>query len=252
MQNNLLIDIGNSHIKAAIGLKDASLKNIKRFEYDKEHPSEKLNHIIYSFTKKNKDIYEIMKVGISLSDLKIRPAIIDLIEIYFRSSPVFINKKINLPIKIKYSSTLGSDRICSAVAAFRKYRKRKKILIIDFGTATTCNLLINGVYEGGMITPGIETSLHSLIQKTSLPKVKIDSKVKLITNDTISNIKSGIWFQNLFTVERIIQEIKKKHKNLFVIATGGLSHLIYDKTKLINKLEKNLVLEGINFILNQQ
>ena len=252
MQKNLLIDIGNSHIKAAIGLQDASLKNVKRFEYEKKYRFEKLNNIISTFVKKNKNIYEITKVGISLLDLKIRPAIIDIIEIYFRPSPVFINKKIKLPIKIKYSSTLGSDRICSAVAAYYKYRKRKKILIIDFGTATTYNLLINGAYEGGMITPGIETSLHSLIQKTSLPKVKLDSKVKLITNDTISNIKSGIWFQNLFTVERIIQEIKKKHKNLFVIATGGLSHLICDKTELINKLEKDLVLEGINFILNQQ
>ena len=173
-------------------------------------------------------------------------------EIYFKSSTVFINKKIKLPIKIKYSSTLGSDRICSAVAAFSKYRKRKKILIIDFGTATTYNLLINGIYEGGIITPGVETSLHSLINKTSLPIVKLDSKVKLITNDTINNIKSGIWFQNLYTVERIIQEIKKKHKNLFVIATGGLSHLIYGKSELIDKLEKDLVLEGINFILNQE
>jgi len=252
MQNNLLIDIGNSHIKAAIGLRDASLKDIKKFEYDKKHQYEKLNHIIYSFIKKNKDIYEIMKVGISLSDLKIRPAIIDLMEIYFKSSTVFINKKIKLPIKIKYNSTLGSDRICSAVTAFYKYRNRKKILIIDFGTATTFNLLINGVFEGGMITPGVETSLHSLINKTSLPKVKLDSKVKLISNDTVNNIKSGIWFQNLFTVERIITEVKKKHKNLFVIATGGLSHLIYDKTELINKLEKNLVLEGINYILNQK
>ena len=64
-----------------------------------------------------------------------------------------------------------------------------------------------------MITPGVETSLHSLINKTTLPKVKIDAKVKLISNDTVNNIKSGIWFQNLFTVERIIQEIKKKHNN---------------------------------------
>lgn len=252
MQNNLLIDIGNSHIKAAIGLQDASLKDIKKFEYDKKHQYEKLNHIISSFIKKSKNINEITKVGISLLDLKIKPAIRNLIKTYFRSSLVFINKNIKLPIKINYSSTLGSDRICSAVAAFSKYKKRKKILIIDFGTATTINLLINGVFEGGMITPGVETSLHSLINKTTLPKVKFDSKVNLITNDTVNNIKSGIWFQNLFTVERIIQEIKKKHKNLFVIATGGLSHLIYHKTELINKIEKDLVLEGINYILNQE
>lgn len=252
MQKNLLIDIGNSHIKAAIGLPDASIINIKRFEYEKKHQSEKLNSIISSFIKKSKDINEITNIGISLLDIKMRPVIKNLIKTYFRSSPVFISRKINLPIKIKYSSTLGSDRICSSVAAFYKYRNRKKILIIDFGTATTYNLLINGVFEGGMITPGVETSLHSLVNKTSLPKVKIDAKVKLITNDTVNNIKSGIWFQNLFTVERIIREIKKKHTNLFVIATGGLSHLIYEKTKLIDKLEKDLVLEGINFILNQE
>jgi len=209
MQKNLLIDIGNSYIKVAIGLQDSSLKNIKRFEYEKEYQTETLNHIISSFIKKRKDLYEIKKIGISLLDLKIKPAIIDIIKIYFRSAPIFINKRIKLPIKFKYSSTIGSDRICSAVAAFYKYCKRKKILIIDFGTATTYNLLIDGIFEGGMITPGIETSLHSLIKKTSLPKVKLDSNVKLITNDTLNNIKSGVWFQNLYTTERIILELKR-------------------------------------------
>ena len=135
---------------------------------------------------------------------------------------------------------------------FNKYPKRKKILIIDFGTATTYNLIINGVFEGGMITPGIETSLKSLIANTSLPNVKIESKSKLITYDTKNNIKSGIWFQHFFAIEKIILELKKKHRNLFVVSTGGLSKLIYNNTNLVNRFEKNLVLEGINFVLNQE
>jgi type III pantothenate kinase len=134
----------------------------------------------------------------------------------------------------------------------KKYPNRKKILVIDFGTSTTYNLIINGVFEGGMITPGIDTSLRSLIENTSLPIVKITPRKKLITNDTKNNIKSGIWFQHFFAVESIILKLKKKHRNLFVISTGGLSKLIYEQTNLINRFEKNLVLEGINFILNQE
>ena len=252
MKKNLLIDIGNSYIKTAIGLPNAAVRNVKSFSYEKEHQHRKLNSIISSFAKLNKSVNEIGNIGVSLLDSKKKLLLKNLLLKHLNLSPLFISKRIILPIKINYSSQLGNDRICSAVAACNKYPNRKKILVIDFGTATTYNLIIDDVFEGGMIAPGIETSLKSLIVNTSLPLVKLESKSKLITNDTKSNIKSGIWFQHFFTIEKIILELKKKHRNLFVISTGGLSKLIYNKTNLINRFEKNLVLEGINFILNQE
>lgn len=252
MKKNLLIDIGNSYIKTAIGLPNALLRNTKSFSYEKEHQHKIFNSIIFNFAKQDKSVDEIESIGVSLLDSKMKPLLKGLLIKHFKLSPLFISKRSILPIKINYSSQLGSDRICSAVAAYRKYPNRKKILVIDFGTSTTYNLIINGVFEGGMITPGIDTSLRSLIENTSLPMVKLTPRKKLITNDTKDNIKSGIWFQHFFAVEGIILKLKKKHRNLFVISTGGLSKLIYEQTNLINRFEKNLVLEGINFILNQE
>jgi len=252
MKKNLLIDIGNSYIKTAIGLSNATVRNVKSFSYNKEHQHKKLNSIISNFAKLNKNVDENGSIGVSLLENKNKLFLKNLLLKYFKLSPLFISKRIILPIKINYRTQLGNDRICSAVAAYKKYPNRKKILVIDFGTATTYNLIIDGVFEGGMITPGVETSLKSLIVNTSLPMVRLKPKSKLITNDTKSNIESGIWFQQFFAIEKIILELKKKHRNLFVISTGGLSKLIYKKTNLINKFEKNLVLEGINFILNQE
>ena len=252
MKKNLLIDIGNSFIKTAIGLPNTAVRNVKSFSYEKEHQHKKLNSIISNFAKLNKSVDEIGSIGVSLLDSKKKLFLKNLLLKHLRLSPLFISKRIILPIKINYSTQLGSDRICSAVAAYRKYPNRKKILVIDFGTATTYNLIVNGVFEGGMIAPGIETSLKSLIVNTSLPLMRLKPKSKLITNDTKSNVESGIWFQQFFAIEKIILELKKKHRNLLVISTGGLSKLIYKNTNLINRFEKNLVLEGINFILNQE
>jgi len=252
MKNNLLIDIGNSYIKTAIGLPNTAVRNIKSYSYEKKHQHKKLNSIISNFVKQDKNVDEIGSIGVSLLDNKKKPFLKNLLFKYFKLSPLFISKRIILPIKINYGTQLGNDRICSAVAAYKKYLNRKKILVIDFGTATTYNLIINGVFEGGMITPGIETSLKSLIANTSLPLVKLTPRKMLITNDTRDNIKSGIWFQHFFSIEGIILKLKNKHRNIFVISTGGLSKLIYEHTNLINRFEKYLVLEGINFILNQE
>jgi type III pantothenate kinase len=251
MSVNLLLDIGNSHIKTAIGLSEGIITNVNRHVYKKDRLYEKFNNIVSSIFDKNCNADSIVKVGISLLESKNIPDTKKLIKIYFNLSPIIISKKIKLPIKIKYKSVLGSDRICSATAAYNKFPKRKRILIIDFGTATTYNLVINGIFEGGMITTGLETSLKSLIKNTSLASVKIEPQKNIINKDTSSSIKSGIWFQNIFTVERAIQELRMKHKNLLVVATGGLSDLLYKRTSLIDRFDKNLVLEGINFILNQ-
>lgn len=241
--HNLLIDIGNSGIKTSLSNGTRIIK-IKRFNYSNDNF---LNDFKKSLTYKKS---EVSNIGISCLNKSYHKIIDYLCKLKYSIKPEIIKFENVLPIKIVYEKTLGTDRICSAVAASLKNQKKKYILVIDFGTATTYNLIVNHIYLGGLITPGILTSLKALNSQANLPMADLKNTKNLVSNKTKSNILSGVIHQSLFTTEDIIKKLKKKYKGIFVICTGGLSDIIYKKTELIDKRDSNLVLEGINFILN--
>jgi len=242
---NILIDIGNSNIKLGKGSsKNFDLSQIKTFSYSKENFNRDFR---INFQLNNK--YKFYNVGISVSNEEVKK----ILSVYFKKinlEPVFIDRNMNLPIKIKYAKGLGNDRICNAVAAHILYGE-KNTLIIDYGTATTYTMLSNRVLIGGMISPGINTSLNSLIEYTSLPKPALSFPRNILNDNTLDNIKAGILFQSLFSTEKTIMELSKKFKNLFVVATGGYSNIMAQRTNLINTVDKNLVLKGINILISQ-
>lgn len=245
--NNLLIDTGNSCIKIGSGIPEKNtVKILCRFSYSKNNFENDFESGIKDLVLKN--YYK--NVGISNLKEGNEKFLNYYFKKYFDIKPVFINRNQNLPLKINYQPGLGNDRICSAVAANEIY-KRKNILIIDFGSATTFTVISDNFLIGGIISPGIQTSLNSLTEKTSLPNVKLSFPAKLINNNTSDNIKAGVLYQSLYSAERIIQELKKKYIGLFVIATGGFSGLISEKLKLIDITDKNLVLKGINIIISK-
>jgi len=238
----LLLDIGNSNIKIALSSNNR-FRLVNNLVYTKEKFSDILDMVLQTIK------CHIDFAGISLTDSKLKPETKKSLKRFGISNLIFIDSLTQSPIKISYKKTLGSDRICGGVAASYLYPERKNILFVDFGTATTYNLITNKIFQGGMITPGISTSLNSLIGSTALPEVKLSVQKFLINKDTISNIKAGVYFNVLYSFERIISELKKKYRNLFIIVTGGNKKLIIRNTKLINAIESNLVLKGIAIIL---
>ncbi|MBS1493912.1 MAG: type III pantothenate kinase [Bacteroidetes bacterium] len=236
---NLVIDIGNSSIKYAVSINGKPGKS--SFEdYDKKNFLKKLGTLLSFSVQYN-------SVAISCANTEHYTYIKNR---FRKEENIFlISRDSKLPIKVDYAKTLGTDRICGALGAVKKYPKFKNFLVIDFGTATTYNLVINKTYIGGLITPGIKTALKSLIQNTSLPEPDLKYKKKLYYKNTLDNISNGVVLQSLFFTERIITEYKKQFKNLFVIATGGNSNLIFPYTTLINKREQDLNLEGLNYFL---
>ncbi len=242
MNTYLLLDIGNSNIKVALSSHNR-FRFLKSVTYFKNNFKKILSDIIEDCK------FPIKSAGISLTDFRLQPDAEKVLRKSGIRDFIFTDKSIKLPIKINYKSRLGSDRICGAVAASSLFPKRKNILYVDFGTATTYNLIINKVFEGGMITPGVLTSLKSLIRNTSLPDVKLSAQFSIVNKNTLSNIKAGVYFNTLYSFERIVNELKKKHRNLFVIVTGGMSRLIIKNTNLISEIDNNLVLKGIDIIL---
>lgn len=245
---NFLIDIGNSAIKACIAGKILNKNLCRSAYYSKNDFINEFSFFFKSFTEKD-GISDVNDIGISLVDDSLKEKCYRIIKRHFGKEPVFISQELELPIKIKYSKSLGIDRICSAVAANELY-KSKNILVIDFGTATTYNIISNGTFSGGVISPGIETSLKSLIKNTALPYPSNVKKLKLLSQNTDSAILSGVFLSVKYTAEGIINTLHRKYINLTVVATGGLSAKVSGLIDGINYFNKYLVLEGINIILN--
>lgn len=172
----------------------------------------------------------------------------------------FINHKTNLNLELDYKTPnrLGMDRICAAEGAFylnksvsEKLKKNDYIVVIDFGTATTVNVISGpGIFLGGMIAPGIETMLNSLTSNTAqLPMTPLSEYSGIIGKSTKECISSGIINSQVGLITRTLQPLQKSGKSeVFIYVTGGN----YDKIKKYlpfkHKYEVALVLYGINAI----
>ncbi len=162
------------------------------------------------------------------------------------------NSKLKIPIKInlKNKSQVGSDRIANSVAASRYYKKNA--IVIDFGTATTFDIIQKNTYQGGLIAPGIHLSLKVLHQSTAqLPLIKIKKTGSIIGKNTVSAMNSGMYFSSVGGLKEIVNLIiKKTKKDYLIIFTGGLSHIFYNSLKYKKKLiDRDITLKGIIEIL---
>ncbi len=158
----------------------------------------------------------------------------------------------SIPIRCKNPSEIGADRIVNAVAAFDKYRT--SLVIIDFGTATTFDVISEaGEYLGGAISPGIMIASEALFMKASkLPRVEIFVPPEnVIGKDTASSIKSGIIFGYAGLVDGMVKRMQAEMgTNARVIATGGLAELMEQVSETIEAVEPALTLEGLRIISN--
>ncbi len=183
---------------------------------------------------------------------RITPLITDVLRRTFDIEPLIVSHRLKtgLRFSIKDIKGLGADRIAGAAAARRLYRGN--LVVVDFGTATTFNVVTeDGEYKGGAIMPGPGLSAGSLAGKTAkLPQVDLDGPVRVPGRDTAGNIRAGVILGHAGAVERIIGEMENELKtDLSLIVTGGFSGLITPHMKIepvdINPL---LILDGLRFI----
>lgn len=160
--------------------------------------------------------------------------------------------KTGLVIDIENPSTLGKDRIADAVGALHEYPV--PLMIVDMGTATTISVISKEKkHIGGMIIPGVRTSLNSLSEHASqLPFIPIEAPNHLIGKNTVDCMKSGVLYGNASMIDGLIDRIAEQiGEEPTVVATGGLSQLItpYCKHRVI--YEENLLLKGLYYIYEE-
>jgi len=159
----------------------------------------------------------------------------------------------NYPIKINYTSpdTLGFDRIAAAAGAFYLYGGNP-LLVIDAGTALTIDIITEkGEFCGGAISPGLQMRFLALNSFTDrLPLVKPDENGPVTGNSTLTSINAGAYRGMIFEIQGFINHYLLNYKNLKIIMTGGDTEILQLQLKTTIFAEPNLVLIGLNEILD--
>ncbi len=148
-----------------------------------------------------------------------------------------------LKIKVKNYNQLGSDRISNALGSF----KYKNCLIIDFGTATTFDIIKNGVYDGGVISPGIDLSILNLNKSTALlPLFKLKKNQKRYGKNTKEALNTGFLWGYEGLINNIIKRISDSTKVKFqIILTGGYAKLFKRYLKKKSIIDENITINGV-------
>jgi len=255
----LAIDIGNT--QTVIGLfRDDKILISWRMVTPKHETSDEIGVLVFNFL--NNSGYEpdlIKDIAISCVVPGILGEVIKMSKKYFNLDPFIVNIEIRsgLIIKYDYPEEIGADRIANSVAAKKIYGY--PAIVVDFGTATTFDVLSSkGEYIGGVIAPGIEISSDALFTYAAkLSKVDIRWPEKVIGKNTYDGIRSGILNGFLgqvdYIIDKIVEEQCKENKDFKpeVISTGGLAVLMSDKSKWINIHDPDLTLKGLRILIDK-
>ena len=238
----ILGDIGNSETK--IFLTNSNGRVLKRINFlSKDINNKNLNVKLKKIDKYFSKIEKILFCSVV-------PKKFFLIKKYFKKKTLikcFEIKDLNLRSLIKINvnfNQVGSDRLTNAISLINN---RDNFIILDFGTATTFDVVIKKMYKGGVIAPGVKISLRSLSDKASLiPKIDLKKIKKVIGIDTLSAVRSGFFWGYAGLIDNMINLIKKETRKSFkLVFTGGFSDLFRNSIKSKVKHDKDITLKGL-------
>ena len=238
----ILGDIGNSDTKIfLVNKNDVILKRINL-------PTKNINN--QNFDKKIKYLINDMKKISKILFCSVVPKSFKLIKNYFLKKTKTkclevknLDLKSLIKIKVNYKQ-VGSDRLVNAISL---QNNKHNFIILDFGTATTFDVVIKKDYRGGIIAPGVKISLDTLSDKASLiPQINLKSTKNIVGNNTISAVRSGFFWGYIGLIDNIINLIKKDFRKSFkLVITGGYSDLFRKslKTKVIQN--RDITVKGL-------
>jgi len=255
----LAIDVGNT--QTVMGLfQDGDLVQSWRMVTPRYETSDEIALVVYGFLKNTGfDPSNVSKISISCVVPRILTELSRMGKKYFDIEPFIVdsNSITDLKINYDYPKEIGADRIANSVAAKDIYGY--PAIVVDFGTATTFDILSSsGEYIGGIIAPGIEISSEALFNYAAkLSKVDLSWPSSVIGKNSYDGIRSGILYGFLgqadFLVEKIIQEVRTYDKDFDpeVIATGGLASIVAPKSKFIKIHDPDLTLKGLRILIDK-
>ncbi len=246
----LVMDIGNSHIHIGVFKEDTIISQLRYATSSVDSTSDQMGVFLKQALRENDIAPELIK-GCAISSVvpHINYSLGSAIIKYFKLKPFFVNMDADLGLDMSAveAHQVGADRVASCIGAMSDYPNRN-LLVIDLGTATTLDIVTKDKkYLSGSILPGVKLSLNALCAGASQLSSITIAKAKVATGfDTITNIRSGLYFGHLGALKelktRMIQELGDD--DVLTIATGGFSNLFKDEG-VFDVISPDLILKGI-------
>ena len=243
----LIGDIGNTHTKLCLIKKNNNqIKKIIHFNSAHILSDIKLKKIFNNFLKKKPlEHYSLFSSVVPNYEKHLKIFLKKKFNIILKEIK---NKKINniININVKNKKQVGSDRIANAVGVYKKYKKN--CIVLDFGTATTFDVVTKeGNYNGGIIAPGVNLSIKNLSNAAAqIPNFILKKQKKIIGKNTLEALRSGFYWGYSGLINNIIlkieNETKKKYKIIF---TGGFADLFKTSIARPFEVDKNITINGI-------
>ncbi len=171
---------------------------------------------------------------------------------FFGCRPMVVGKpECKLPVqpRVDQGTLVGPDRLVNTAGAFDRHGG--DLIIVDFGTATTCDVVAeDGAYVGGVIAPGVNLSLEALhMAAAALPHVDVTTPPRVIGTNTVDCIQSGVYWGYIGLVQGLCAKIRAEYaRPMKVIGTGGLAPLFAQGAELFDELEEDLTMHGLTVI----
>ena len=248
----LAIDVGNTNITCAV-INDGKRVASFRMTTKQSRTSDEFGMLICDLLKyKTIEPKEISDVIIASVVPGIMYSLTSAVIKYLEITPMIVGEGTKTGIRIDTPNPreVGADRIVDAVAAYTIYGG--PVIVVDFGTATTYDLITkDGAFTAGITSPGIRISANALWNDTAkLPEIEIEKPATILAKDTITSMQAGLVFGCIGQTEYIIKKIKEESglTDAKVIATGGLGKLIAENTDCIDVYDQMLTMEGLRLI----
>jgi type III pantothenate kinase len=214
------------------------------------------------FTLRSLSIADVSGVAISSVVPPLDSTLRSAAELYFHVKPLFIEPGVRtgLPILTDSPAEVGADRIVNCVAAIDLLRNQPAaakpasppaIIVVDFGTATTFDVISpRNEYIGGAIAPGLGISADALfVRAARLPRVDVRKPARIIGTNTVDHLQIGLYYGYIGLVDGILERmIAELGPDTLTIATGGLARLIAGGSKYIAQVDELLTLTGLRLI----
>lgn len=248
----LVVDIGNTNITLGI-FKGEKLLGRFRMTTKLPRTSDEYGIFICELLKQ-KEIFPAQVEGVVISSVvpNIMYSFENGIKKYLNLCPMVIGVGTRTGLKISTAnpSEIGADRIVDAVGAYELYGG--PVIVIDFGTATTYDVISsNGSFLAGITSPGIQMSANALWKDTArLPEIEIKKPSSILARDTVSSMQAGLVYGYIGQTEYIIRKVKEELGilQIRVVATGGLGKIICKETDAIEIYDSDLTLKGLRIL----
>lgn len=248
----LVVDIGNTNITCGV-YREKELICTFRLTTKMPRTSDEYGIVLRElFDRNGMDYTELDGVIIASVVPNVMHSFQSAIQKYLHRKAIVVGPGIKTGIKITSENPreIGPDRIVDAVAAYEIYGG--PVLVLDFGTATTYDLVeADGTFAVGITAPGIRISAKALWEDTAkLPEIEIKKPKSILAKETISSMQAGLMYGQIGQTEYIVNQVKKEtgYADLKVVATGGLGRIIADETDSIQQYNSFLTLEGLRIL----